>query len=211
MGLIQYIWKWILKASSTPIRIIEIVFLLMTIIALAIHTLRPEWAGTMENLVWQIPLGLLVGVFFISLIVSSYNIYKEQQNKIIDLNQQLEVARKQAYPPVATLMLSPYFKDLDIPLGEFGSTNSLLSGKTFDHCRLHGPIVVAILHDVKMTMSSFSGDSESIFIVTSNKRANGVLGIENCTFVDCYFEKVAFIGSQEQIDQIKKGFSAAKP
>lgn len=207
MAWIQYFGKWVSAASPAPIRIIEITFIFLTIALLAIRQLRPEWVGRMDALAWQIPLGLLITVFLISLAVSSYNLYKEGQNTITDLNQQLDVARKQAYPPIATLMMTPYFKDLDIPLGDFGLVNQLLADKMFDHCRIHGPVVVHLMKSGTMISCIFSGDIESTFIVATNQRVDGVLGVQNCTFVNCTFDKVSFIGPQDQIDKIKAGFN----
>lgn len=150
MSRIQYFWKWVSAASPAPIRIAQIALLFLTFASLALRQLRPEWVVSKEPLAWQIPLGLLITVFVISLAVSSYNLYKEGQNTITDLNQQLDVARRQAYPHVATLMMTPYFKDLDIPLGDFGLVNQLLEDKTFDHCRIHGPVVAYLIKGNKM-------------------------------------------------------------
>lgn len=207
MGWIQYFWKWVSAASPTPIRITEIAILFLAIAAFAIRQLRPEWLGRMDKLAWQIPLGLLITVLLVSLAVSSYNLYKEQQDTIADLNQQLDVAHKQAYPPVATLMMSPYFKDLDIPLGDFGLVRQLLADKTFDHCRIHGPVVIYLIKSVTITSCEFGGDPEAIFIVTANQRVEGVLGVQDCTFVNCTFDKVSFIGPQDQIEKIRAGFN----
>ncbi len=52
----------------------------------------------MANLAWQLPLGLLLAVFIISMAVSSYNLYKQQQTTITDLSWQLDTARKMSYP-----------------------------------------------------------------------------------------------------------------
>ncbi len=206
MSWVQYAWKWFSEATPTPIRAIEVFFFLFTIIMFAIREIKPEWVGRMDSLAWQIPLGLLVVVFLISLGVSSYNLYNKQHKEMVELEQQLDIARKMAYPPITTLMMTPYFKDLDIPLGEFGLVSEILVDKTFDHCRIHGPVVLHI-DGITMTLCIFKGDAESTLITTTNKRVDGVLGVRNCTFVNCVFDKVSFIGPQDQIDRIRLGFN----
>ena len=206
MDYIEYIWKWVWTASTLPFRIIEIVVLLITLAGLAIGQIRPGWVGKYKKLAWQLPFGLLVVVFVFSLATSSFRLYEEKIDEISTLNQELEAARKMAYPPLTTLMMSPCFKDLDIPLGEFGLVNQLLADKTFDNCRIHGPIVLYVITG-SILSCIFNGDRESMFIVTSNQRVDGVLGIQDCTFVNCTFDKVSFIGPQDQIDQLKQGFT----
>lgn len=107
--------------------------------------------------------------------------------------------------PVATLMMSPYFEDLDIPLGDFGLVSQLLVDKTFDHCRIHGPVVIYLTHSNTVTACIFNGDPEAMLIVTTSQKVDGVLVVQNCTFVNCTFEKVSFIGTQDSIDEIRRG------
>lgn len=204
MSWIQYFWKWVSAASPTPVRIIEIIIMFLVLAGLAIKQIQPKWVARMDKLAWQIPFGLLIAVFFISLAVSSYKLYEEQQNTISDLKQQLQVAQKQAYPPITTLMMEPYFKDKDIPLGEFGLINPLLANKTFENCRIHG-IVVMYISNTTITHCDFYGDDAN-FIVTSNQKIGGVLNVKRCTFINCTFKNVSFIGSADEILKIKSGF-----
>lgn len=104
-------------------------------------------------------------------------------------------------------MMTPYFKDLDIPLGEFGLANNTLADKTFDHCRIHGTVVMYIGNNTTITLCSFDGNPVSSFIVTTNQYVSGVLGITGCTFINCTFDNVSFIGNQDAINKIKQGFN----
>lgn len=129
---VEYFVTWFLRAMPIPIRITEISLLLLGLIALAVHQCFPNWEVTMNPLVWQIPL-ILLGITFIgSMAFSSFMLYREKVQiisdlnaKISDLNTQLDTARKMAYPPITTLMMSPYFRDLDIPLGQFALVNTV--------------------------------------------------------------------------------------
>jgi hypothetical protein len=205
MSWVQYFYKWILEATPNPVRIVEILFLLLTIAGFAVKEMRPEWGARMDKLAWQLPLGLLIVTLIISLAVSSYNMYKEQQIKIAELEIQLETTRKQSYPPITVLLMEQYFKDKDIPLGEFGLVNSLLVNKTFVNCRLHGNIVIFLRKNNTLTNCTFRGDAESIFIITTNKMVGGVLATDNCTFIGCEFYNVSFIGNAEAMEKLRTG------
>ena len=201
----EYFIKWFLRAMPVPIRITEISLLLLGLIALAVHHYFPNWEVIINPLVWQIPLILLVIVFAGSLLWSSFTLYREKVQTISDLNTQLDAARKMAYPPVTTLMMTPYFKDLDIPLGDYGLVNRTMEDKVFDNCRIKGPTVIAI-QDCVITHCDFEGDINTLLIVTTNKSTLGVLGTNRCKFINCTFVNVGIIGNQETIDHIKKGF-----
>jgi hypothetical protein len=210
---VEYFIKWFLRAMPIPIRITEISLLLLGLIALAVHKYFPNWEITMNPLVWQIPL-ILLGVAFVgSLAWSSFMLYREKvqiisnlNTKINDLNMQLDAARKMAYPPVTTLMMTQYFKDLDIPLGDYGLVNREMEDKVFDHCRIRGPTVIAV-QDCLIAHCEFEGDIDTTLIVTTNKSMFGVLGTNRCKFINCIFENVGIIANQETIDRIKQGFS----
>lgn len=200
----EYFIKWFLRAMPVPIRITEISLLLLGLIALAVHHYFPNWE-VINALVWQIPLILLASVLVGGLAWSSFMLYREKEQIISDLNMQLDTARKMAYPPVTTLMMTPYFKDLDIPLGDYGLVNRTMEDKVFDHCRIKGPTVIAI-QDCVITHCDFEGDINTTLIVTANRSIHGVLGTNRCKFISCSFENVGIIGNQETIDRIKEGF-----
>jgi hypothetical protein len=209
MAWIQYLWKWLSTASPIPLRIAEIIFFLITIVGLAMRQLRPQWEPKMVKIAWQLPLGILIITFLISLAVSSYHLYQEQTKRIFDLNQQLDNARKQAYPPITALMMEPYFKDKDIPLGDFGLVNTELTGKTFENCRIHGIVVLVVGGGTTITGCHLSGNMDASFIITTNEQISGVLKIIKCTFIHCSFKNVSFIGNVEMIKKIKAGFTSS--
>lgn len=207
MSWISYLWQWFSEAFPAPIRFIEIAVLFLTLLALAFKQIKPEWVARMDKLAWQIPLGLLAVVFIISLFISSYHMNQQKIKEITEINQQLEIARKQAYPPVTALMMESYFKDKDIPLGDFGLVNSNLQDKTFEKCRIHGTVVIHLENGNTISLCKFSGNLDSNFIVTTNKSVSGVLNLNGCTFIQCDFQNVSFIGDQKAIDSIKTGFN----
>ena len=90
MAWVQYFWLWLSEASPTPVRIVEISFLILTLTRYAIRQYVPKWESAMSKIVWQLPLGLLIAVFIISLGVSSNSLYSKQQSRITDLETMTE-------------------------------------------------------------------------------------------------------------------------
>lgn len=173
---------------------------------MAVKQIKPEWVGKMDKLAWQLPLGFLFATFIISLAVSSYSLYKGKQSEIDNLKIDLETARKQAYPSISTIMMQEHFKDKDIPLGEFGIANSELHNKTFINCRIYGAIVMYLRKNNVVNYCSLWGDIDSSFIITTNEKISGVLAIDDCTFINCTFYNISFIGNKNQIERLKEKF-----
>lgn len=171
----------------------------------------------MVRLAWQLPLAALVVVFIISLAWSSYHIFRQQDQEIVGLQKQLEtlqkqleIARSQASPQITSLMMQQFFKDQDIPLGQFGLVNEFLSDKTFEKCRIHGPAVIYLENGNTITGCALNGTTEANFIITSNERLGGILGLRNCSFLNCEFINISFIGNAKLIGVIKAGFSFSR-
>jgi hypothetical protein len=160
-----------------------------------------------------IPLGVLLSLFILRLLIPGNNVHKEisinQQQEIKQLSRHLELARAAAIPSIEQLMLEPYFKNTVIPIA--GITTALpepvLRNKIFKGCTIIGPVTFVLQSNVSFTNCSFEGNYESMLIVTTNKKIWGVVALDHDTFIDCDFKKVAFIGPQEVIDNIRKGFS----
>ena len=123
--------------------------------------------------------------------------------EVIKLEDDLRVARKQAYPPITTLMMQQHFKNKDIPLGELALVSSGLVNKTFEDCRIYGPVVIYPKEPFTLIYCNFNADSNSVFIATTNESVTGVLLVEGCKFIGCSFYNVSFIGSEEIISMLK--------
>ena len=54
-------------------------------------------------------------------------------------------------------------------LGEFALINLRLINKTFENCRIYGPVVTTLKKDVLMSYCDFDAPIDSIFISTTNK------------------------------------------
>ena len=214
MGVWDYFIKVFFASIKSPITITGLFLAFIPVIREIIIRFRPQYEDAMKAYLYiTIPLTLLFGLFIISLLLSGYNIYKQDNNQgqqtIKELTTDLKAARESAIPSVHQIMLLPYFKNIDIPIAGISTTlpEPVLKNKTFENCRIIGPVIFVLQNNVTITHCSFEGDLESMFIVTTNKKVWGAVALDHDTFIGCDFKKVAFIGPQELIDKIKKGFS----
>jgi hypothetical protein len=213
MGALEFFAEVFVSAIKGPFSIFSGIVLFLTIIANVLINFLPQWENSVKYwMISIIPLSVFLMLFLIGLFVSCYQIYyqnyTEQNDKIISLTKDLDSAKAAAIPNINQLMMQPYFKDTVIPIAGIitSYTEPVLRNKTFERCTIIGPAIFVLQHFVTMSHCSFEGDPESMFIVTTNKRVWGVIALDHDTFISCNFKKVAFIGPQELIDSIKKGF-----
>jgi hypothetical protein len=108
-------------------------------------------------------------------------------------------------PNTEYLMMQSHFKDVDIPIAGLTliMTKPALRNKTFDNCNIIGPAILFVRNS-KFIKDHFVGDIDAIFISTTNEKISGVILVENTTFINCTFNKIAFIGSQEVMNNMKR-------
>jgi hypothetical protein len=78
-------------------------------------------------------------------------------------------------------------------------TQDLLEGYEFTNCIIIGPAIFVAIGDTSILNSSFAGDSESIFWVVEPQRPHliGAIGLKDCEFDGCRFDRVGFAGPAE--------------
>ena len=94
----------------------------------------------MTNLVWQIPLGLLVLLTAARLTIAPFKIYKDQKTTIADLEGKLEQQRKSFAMPEQ--LVGPTLNNLDIKVGDLTRADDFIRSKVFNKCHIHGPAVL---------------------------------------------------------------------
>lgn len=96
-----------------------------------------------------------------------------------------------------------YLMDLLAP-----SSEPIISDRTIEDCEVRGPAMVGLLGNVIITDSGFEGDIDSLFVeIADNRRIYGAIGLRRSTFRRCQFKAIGILGTKEQIQKLKQGFS----
>ena len=96
-----------------------------------------------------------------------------------------------------------YLMDLIAP-----GAQPIISDRTIEDCEIRGPAMIALLGRVTIKNGTFDGDVESLFVEVADKRIIfGAIGLRDCVFRRCRFVAIGIIGTREQIEKAKKGFT----
>ncbi len=84
----------------------------------------------------------------------------------------------------------------------------IVLGRTIEDCEIRGPAMIALLGAVTITHSGFDGDLESLFIeIAENRMIFGAIALKDCVFRRCHFVGIGILGTKEQIQEAKQGFT----
>ena len=95
MDFWQYCWHLLGNAFSTPWQIAATITGVLAIILGFFVWRNPQWEPTMKLLLWVVPLALFILITPISLMTTSYGIYKEAQKPEIDMETALGGTERQ--------------------------------------------------------------------------------------------------------------------
>ena len=104
MSYAQYCWFAVCLAFPKAWAIFETITGIISLIGGIIVWKYPTKESTMKNLIWMIPLFIMVIAFVGRLLYAPYAIYKNQETKINELSISLETAKKQAFAPPDALI-----------------------------------------------------------------------------------------------------------
>jgi hypothetical protein len=77
----------------------------------------------------------------------------------------------------------------------------------FEGCTIVGPAVLLPRADVTIGDCRFDAELPGLFwTVSPGATASGGIGLENCVFRGCRFERVGLGGTPEEVRQLMKGF-----
>ncbi|MBI2242468.1 MAG: hypothetical protein HYU55_00385 [Nocardioides sp.] len=92
------------------------------------------------------------------------------------------------------------FRDDIVRVAALTVTEPIIAGYTFVNCRIVGPAVLAILHDVDIMHCTFEGDVNSLFWEVdpmTRPQVFGAVGVWDSKFVSCSFQGIGFAGTRE--------------
>lgn len=82
--------------------------------------------------------------------------------------------------------------------------NSAIVGRTFYDCDIHGPAVLAATSLTHMKRCKFDAPLEAVAIVaTHQKRAVGLVQVDDCTFDQCRFHNIGIVGDESLRDAMR--------
>jgi hypothetical protein len=95
-------------------------------------------------------------------------------------------------------------------IADYARDEGVVRDMEFEDCTVRGPAVLVPLRGVEIGDCRFDADLERLFWTTSpGEPPAGGIGLENCIFRTCRFEKVGLGGTPESIRQLIKGFDFA--
>jgi hypothetical protein len=87
--------------------------------------------------------------------------------------------------------------------------DSLIKNALFENAVLVGPVVLALLDNVRIEGCVFDSPPEVLFIDVGPepRSVSGVVGIRDAAFLNCEFRNIGIIGPTESIEHMKKGLT----
>lgn len=172
------------------------------------------------TIVWSIlnklpaPLIFVIGLAVFALILFILKITRDILSKKPKDAEQKSTETKTEPPPSALpshiYIADTYIQGRVIYLMDLLAPGAkpIISNRTIEDCEIRGPAMVALLGLVTITESSFDGDVDSLFVEVADKRIIlGAIGLQNCVFRRCRFAQIGILGTREQIEKAKQGFT----
>ena len=99
------------------------------------------------------------------------------------------------------------FESEIIRLADLTVTQDVLVGYTFTDCVIFGPAVLAPAGESVITDCTFSADADGLFWLVEPQREYvvGAIGLQDCRFERCRFDRVGFAGPLEMKDMLPSG------
>lgn len=103
------------------------------------------------------------------------------------------------------------FQGLTIFLADLARGTNKIRNKQFERCVIKGPAVINLINNNRIEYSSLGGsgeyrDSYFLEVPDSQRMLTGVIGLENCDFLHCWFVGIAFIGKHDEMTRVRSGF-----
>lgn len=99
------------------------------------------------------------------------------------------------------------FEGIALRIANLAESTDVLDGFEFRNCTLIGPAVLLALSDIAVVANTFDGDFDALLweIPVTRRRIIGAIGLRNCSFIGCTFQRIGFAGSPEFIAAFRRG------
>ena len=80
-----------------------------------------------------------------------------------------------------------------------------LTGKTFEHCLIEGPALLAMVEGNELNDLKFEGDPDNLVwsVPVEGKRVSCVIAVTHCAFRSCRLEKIGVVVPAKQVQAFK--------
>lgn len=102
------------------------------------------------------------------------------------------------------------FTNRVVRMADLTVNTTTIEDLSFSNCRIIGPAILALLHDVTIDGAGWNTPSiDAIFWEVSPGRGAvvGVIGVANCSFSNCQFENIGIAGPPQLRAQLETAFS----
>jgi hypothetical protein len=82
-----------------------------------------------------------------------------------------------------------------------------IRNRTFEDVEIVGPAVCAMISGVSLDGCTFEESAEMVFWEAPDHGVIGLVGLESCTFRNCRFRGVAFLGVAEDVQEWRASVS----
>ncbi len=90
------------------------------------------------------------------------------------------------------------YRDEDIDIAKLArENNNLLDGYLFENCKIVGPALIALLHNVGFSSMRFAPNQ--LWPMMAGRKYIGAIGLTNCKFVNCELDWIGIAGSADDL------------
>jgi hypothetical protein len=95
-----------------------------------------------------------------------------------------------------------HYQSQTVRLADLTVITDTIQGQTFDNCTILGPAIVLLLKS-NLSGCHFVGDLEAMLYPVDRTYFIGVIGLIECNFYGCRFERIGFAGPAEHLDSMR--------
>jgi hypothetical protein len=100
-----------------------------------------------------------------------------------------------------------HYRNQTLRLGDLAALDDVIDGLTIENCEIHGPAVVALLGNTRVTGCEWSGDADGIIWPAHGRdQVVGAIGLKDCVITDSRFFRVGVLVPDDQMASARAGF-----
>lgn len=99
------------------------------------------------------------------------------------------------------------YRDETVRLSDLAVLEDIIDGVSMTNCEIHGPAVVLLIGNTRITGCHWSGDADGIIWPAHGRdQVVGAIGLKDCIITDSQFFRVGVLVPDEQMTAVRAGF-----